>query len=152
MTSSLVQMLNTEYLLIFQHSLLMCIQCDCRCNSKRQSVRILCIWYTCLLCLDLTPSVVDVQLLPWLSIHLKINLSYICSWSYLSSCHGYFRRPHWLSMGLAEMLEVAWQVWIVYIWYCTWKNWMYVRPKLEIGNYKIFLNLKFEFEFDFSSM
>ena len=57
-----------------------------------------------------------------------LTLLYPCvsPWSYLSSCPGYFRIPHWLSMGLPERLEIAWQVSIMYvcmnICYCNCKN------------------------------
>ena len=44
-------------------------------------------------------------IIPW--------LWYCTDYSYLSSYPGYFREPHWFSMGLLEISRVTWQVWLL---------------------------------------
>ena len=50
---------------------------------------------------------------------MLINIQTVTHTAYLSSYPGYFREPHWLSMGLPEISRVTWQVLCTYIVYDT---------------------------------
>ena len=64
--------LNTN--LSIKHNLLMCTQWSYRLSTKRQPIQILFVWPTCPLWLFSDPSVLEVQLLPWLTQYTHLNL------------------------------------------------------------------------------
>ena len=61
------QELKFDIFLLFQCNFLARTQWDYQCSSKRQSIKILFVWFVCPLWLFLTHSAVDIQLLPYLT-------------------------------------------------------------------------------------